>query len=194
MNYIEEIKKYTPINEQEKQDKKIFLEVIEKYKNKAITRECETAHLTSSSIILNEEHTKMLMIYHKIYDTWTWTGGHVDGDTDLLEVALKEAKEETGIKEFKIINGIKTLDILTVQGHIKKEKYVAPHLHLNIAYILEAKEQDELILNKEETKGIKWIDLKHVEKASGEKEIVYIFNKMLKKINLESVMLDVKEK
>jgi len=37
------------------------------------------------------------MIHHNIYKTWTWTGGHLDGEVDLLKLALKEANEETGI-------------------------------------------------------------------------------------------------
>lgn len=40
----------------------------------------------------------MLMVYHNIYDSWSWTGGHADGDEDVLHVAMKEAKEETGIQ------------------------------------------------------------------------------------------------
>ena len=55
------------------------------------------AHMTASSWIVNEDYTKVLMIYHNIYNSWAWTGGHADGDEDLLHVAVKEAREETGL-------------------------------------------------------------------------------------------------
>lgn len=44
------------------------------------------------------------MAYHNIYKSWAWTGGHSDGDSDLLNVALKEAKEETGLENLKVLS------------------------------------------------------------------------------------------
>ena len=44
------------------------------------------------------------MIHHNIYNSWSWTGGHADGDKDLLYVAIKEAKEETGVKNIKALD------------------------------------------------------------------------------------------
>ena len=59
------------------------------------------------------------MIYHKIYNSWAWTGGHNDGDTNFLRVALKEAQEETGLKNINVISDdIFSIDVLTVNGHI----------------------------------------------------------------------------
>ena len=70
------------------------------------------------------------MIYHNIYNSWAWTGGHADGDNDLLYTALREVKEETGIKNVKILNkDIFSLEAICVNGHIKREKYVSSHMH-----------------------------------------------------------------
>jgi len=96
MRFIEDIKNYKPYNEQEEKDKKLVEYYIDNFKD-ILTRENELAHLTSSAFILNKDKSKVLMIYHNIYDSWAWTGGHADGEEDLLVVALKEAKEETGI-------------------------------------------------------------------------------------------------
>ena len=53
------------------------------------------------------------MIHHNIYNSWGWTGGHADGDSDLIKVSIKEAKEETGIKEARPNNNdICSIDIL----------------------------------------------------------------------------------
>ena len=95
-----------------------------------LVRENEIAHMTSSGFIVNKDRTKVLMIHHNIYNSWGWTGGHADGDSDLIAVAIKEAKEETGIKNANpITNDICSIDILPVNSHIKKGKYVASHLH-----------------------------------------------------------------
>ena len=119
MNWIDDIKNYVPYNEQEKKDKELILNAISNYNN-ILDRECSIAHITSSGYIVNKSRTKVLMIYHKLYNSWAWTGGHADGDCDLLHVAIKEAKEETGLTNVTAVtNDILGLDVLNVNGHIK---------------------------------------------------------------------------
>ena len=92
--------------------------------------------MTASSWLLNATHDKVLMIYHNIYHSWAWTGGHADGDRDLLAVAKREAMEETGVTEIRAISeDIFSLEILTVDGHEKRGVYVPSHLHLNVSRI-----------------------------------------------------------
>ncbi|WP_455505301.1 NUDIX hydrolase, partial [Clostridium sp.] len=130
MNWIEDIKNYKPYNEQEAKDKDLILKCINLHDD-ILTRENTIAHITSSGYIVNKSRTKVLMIYHNIYKSWAWTGGHADGDSDLLHVAIKEAKEETGLKNVTpVMTNILGLDVLNVNGHIKKGKYVSSHLHL----------------------------------------------------------------
>ena len=126
------------------------------------------------------------MIYHKIYNSWAWTGGHSDGDRDLLNVAMKEAKEETGItKVTPISNDIYSLEIIIVDGHEKRGKYVGSHVHLNVTYLLEADENEKLHIKEDENSGVKWIPIDEVLEATSEpwvRDRVYakIINKMRK--------------
>lgn len=181
MSYIEEIKKYKPINEQEEKDKEIIIDFINKNEN-VLTRENEVAHVTSSGFIVNKNRDKVLMIHHNIYNSWGWTGGHADGDSDLLEVAIKEAKEETGIKNVKpVTNDICCIDILTVKSHIKRGKYVAAHLHLSVAYILEADECEELKIKEDENSGVKWIDIDKVLDITDEEHMKDVYSKLINK-------------
>ena len=94
---ITQISEYCPCNEQEQADKKNILAFLSENDN-AFLRENELAHMTASAWVVNHNRTKVLMVYHKIYDSWSWTGGHADGETDLLSVALREVTEETGIR------------------------------------------------------------------------------------------------
>ena len=96
MDYIQAIKNFEPMNEQEQNDKKLILKFIKK-NDDVLYRDNEYAHMTSSGLIFNEKLDKILMVHHNIYNTWSWTGGHADGEADLLKVAIKEAKEETSI-------------------------------------------------------------------------------------------------
>lgn len=188
MNWINEIKKYIPYNEQEKKDKDLILKSIATFDN-ILSRESNIAHITSSGYIVNKDRTKVLMIYHKLYQSWAWTGGHADGDSDLLHVAIKEAKEETGLKNVTpTSHEILGLDVLNVNGHIKNGEYISSHLHLSIAYLLEANEDDELIVNEEETNGVKWLPIDELSIHCNEPYIVESvydkFNKKIKELNL----------
>lgn len=188
MNWIESIKNYIPYNSQEAKDKDLIIECINKFNN-ILTRENLIAHITSSGYIVNKERSKVLMIYHNIYQSWSWTGGHADGDSNLLHVAIKEAKEETGLKNVTpITENILGLDVLNVNGHVKKGKYISSHLHLSIAYLLEANEEDELIINEEETNGVKWIPIDelhiHCTEDHMVKTVYSKFNKKIKELNL----------
>lgn len=182
MSYIEEIKGYNPINEQEANDKKVILDYIDKFYNDILTRENEIAHMTSSGLILNKSLDKILMIHHNIYKTWTWTGGHADGDSNMLKVALKEAKEETGVSHvLPLTEKIASIDIIPVYGHIKRGRYVSSHLHLNISYILIADENEELILNEDETSDVGWIEISDLPNYSNEPYLIEIYNKIINK-------------
>jgi 8-oxo-dGTP pyrophosphatase MutT (NUDIX family) len=182
MGWIQDIKDYIPYNEEEAQDKNVALLSIEQFDN-LLTRENPLIHTSSSGYIVNKDRTKVLMIHHNIYKTWCWTGGHADGDADLLHVAIKEAKEETGVENIRAITPeILSLDILEVIGHFKRGKYVSPHLHLSIAYLLEADEDDELKVKEDENSGVAWIPINEIHKYSNESNMIKLYEKFNEKI------------
>ncbi len=185
MKYLAEIKKYQPFNEQERVDKEMIISFIKKNSN-VLLRESSIAHLTVSSWIVNQHHNKILLAFHNIYNSWSWTGGHADGDSNLLNVALQEAKEETGIKTLKpLSNEIFSLESLCVNGHVKNGVYVASHLHLNITYLLEANDEEELHVKTDENKQVAWFSFDEALKAPNEEWMVdYIYKKLTDKLNL----------
>ena len=180
MKIIEEIKKYRPCNAQEQRDQALILDFLEK-NGDAFLRSNLLAHMTASSWIVNPERTKTLMVYHNLYDSWSWTGGHADGETDLLSVALREAREETGIEHVRPLSPeIFSLEVLTVDGHEKRGEYVPSHLHMNVTYLLEAEESDTLHVCREENSGVAWFTLEEALKASSEPWFV---ERIYKKLN-----------
>lgn len=188
MSLLKSIEKYMPANEQEENDKQVMLGYI-KNTSDYLTREKKIAHFTTSIWTVNKERTKTLMVYHNIYDSWSWIGGHADGEEDLAKVALRELKEETGVDYAVLVNkDIFSLEILTVDGHMKKGKYVPSHLHFNITYLAEAEEGQMLTVNEEENKDVKWFSFEDAIEASSEPwmvERVYkkLIGKMQRKIS-----------
>lgn len=183
MDLKTKIEKYKPYNEQEEKDKQIMLNCINTFEH-VLTRESELAHFTASSWAVNKERTKVLMVYHNIYQAWTWIGGHSDGEADLLKVAIEELKEETGVKKVvPIKEEIASLEVLTVDGHIKKDKYISSHLHLNLSYFLEVDEKEILHIKEDENSGVKWVPIEEVNQVSTEDWIKKnIYEKLNKKL------------
>jgi len=125
MPYITQIDAFQPRTDSERSDKQIILDTINLIGDAILYRKSQLAHMTSSGFILNPSMTKTLMVHHNIYQTWARSGGHADGDRDLIEIAIKEAKEETGIKTINpLIEDMLSLDILTVKGHGCTEKTI----------------------------------------------------------------------
>ncbi len=183
MKLQEQLEQYHPYNEQEERDKKVMLQLL-KTQPDIFARENEVAHFTASSWLLNREHTKVLMIYHNIYHSWAWTGGHADGEEDLLAVAIREAQEETGVKEIQTVDdAIFSIETLTVDGHEKRGRYVPSHLHLNVTYLLEADEAEVLRIKPDENSGVKWFLLEEALEACSEPWMVErIYKKLNKKL------------
>lgn len=180
MELREKIEKYKPYNEQEENDKKIMLKYIDSFDD-VLTRNNEFGHFTASAWVVNKERTKVLMIYHNIYKSWAWTGGHADGESNLLETAIRELKEETGVKNVKVLdNDIFSLEIVCVNGHVKRGKYVSSHVHLNLTYLLEVDGKEELKIKEDENKGVMWVNIEDVEKVSNEE---WIREKIYRKLN-----------
>ena len=169
MAIYEDISNYFPYNDQEAKDKKIILDFLDIYDD-AFYRSNLLAHMTASAWVINENHDKILMAYHKLYDSWSWLGGHCDGNENCLQVAIKEVKEESGIENVKpVMDDIFSLEILSVDGHIKNNDYVPTHMHLNITYLLQADDKQHLSIKEDENSDVAWFDIDEAVSKSNEK-------------------------
>lgn len=182
MGLLEDIQNYMPVNEQEERDKEVMLAYLQNHED-CFCRENLIAHFTTSIWTVNKERTKTLMAYHNLYDSWAWLGGHADGCKDLTKVAMKELEEETGVKNAHLVdNGILSLEVLTVDGHVKKGKYVPSHLHLNVTYMAEADEEEALVVKEDENQAVKWFTFEDAIKASTEPWMIeHIYKKLIAK-------------
>ncbi|AEB28804.1 ADP-ribose pyrophosphatase [Carnobacterium sp. 17-4] len=182
MNLKEQISHYVPYNIQEAKEQEVILKYMSMFEN-MLTRENEFAHFTASAWIVNPKHTKVLMAYHNIYQSWSWVGGHADGNANLLEVALKETTEETGLMNISpLSNTIYSLEILGVPSHMKKGAPIATHLHLNVTYLIEANENEQTVVNEDENSAIKWMKLEEAVEACTEPEMKIIYEKLNDKL------------
>lgn len=182
MNLRQQIEQYQPYNAQEIKDQEIILKYMDLFDN-LLTRENEFAHFTASAWVVNQDRTKVLMAYHNIYQSWSWVGGHADGNANLLEVALKETEEETGLQKIKPVSDeMYSIEILGVAAHEKKGQHIATHVHLNVTYLIEADENELLQIKPDENSDIGWFTLEDAIAASTEPEMKVVYKKLNEKL------------
>jgi len=175
------IQEYKPINEQEVIDKKAILQFLSRNSD-AFLRDNLVAHFTSSAIVLDKTFTKVLFIHHNLYNSWGWVGGHNDGDKDFLHVAIKEAKEETGVVNIvPFIDEPIGIDSIYVPNHIKKGKWVPDHLHMNLTFLLIADTSDTLHIKEDENSGVKWFEIEEALSIITEPRMLPIYKKLFNK-------------
>lgn len=176
----------TPQDSREEHDLQVMLQACEHHPD-VLCRSCADGHFTASAWICDQEHKQVLLVYHRIFDSWAWTGGHADGDPDLLHVALREAEEETGLREFHVLNtdvlssrekAPVSLEILKVKAHRRRGLFVPAHLHYNLTWLLEADATAPLRIKEDENSGVAWFFLDEVCAHCSEPQMQPIYAKL----------------
>ncbi len=178
--YLDDIRAYVPQSEAEAADKEQILYYVNSYPDTILFRENKAAHITASGFVVSPDGEWVLMAHHNIYKVWAWTGGHADGEADLLSVALREAREETGAEHIMPLSiSIASLEILPVWGHVKRGAYVPPHLHLNVSYLLTADRDGELKVREGENTKVAWLPADRLLELTNEWQMDEVYIKLL---------------
>lgn len=177
------LESYRPQDPREEADKALMLECCRLYGPSALTREALAAHITSSAFVMSPDREWVLMAWHNIYRSWAWTGGHADGDADLLAVALREAKEETGVVGLEPFGeGPASIEVIPVPRHQKRGREVAAHLHLNVSFLLLApREGQNLAVKPDENSGVRWLPARELSRWCTEADMLPIYQKLIER-------------
>lgn len=180
--YIDHIRAYAPQIPAEEADKAQILNYVNQFPETILTRENRLAHITASGFILSRDGKWVLMAHHNIYRVWAWTGGHADGERDLLAVALREAREETGAERIEPLSReIASVEILPVWGHMKRGEYVPAHLHLNVSYLLTADRDAHLTVREGENTRVGWLPADKLLELTCEWQMDEVYIKLLER-------------
>ena len=168
------LQKYNPTEIDEIKFKKDIILFI-KQNNHCFERTHKVGHITSSAWVLNKDRNQAILTHHAKLGDWYQLGGHCDGDPDILQVALKEAKEESGILNIEpIMNEIFDIDIHPIPKNSKEEA----HYHYDIRFLLQVKSDEDLQINRE-SKELLWVTQNLNDLPTSKRSVTRMFDKWI---------------
>ncbi len=137
-------------------------------------RTLQDGHVTGSAWIINPGRTHVLLIHHVKLNKWLQTAtGHCDGDADVLNVAMKEVLEETGLS----VRPVRTA-IFDIDNHpIPPRGNIPGHIHYDIRFLVTAEKDAEEMPGNHEVNSIRWIKLEEVYQYNNEDSIMRMVGK-----------------
>ncbi len=121
-------------------------------------RTCLTGHLTASAWVVDRERRRTLLTHHRKLNRWLQLGGHVDGNPDLAAAALREATEESGLADVRLVSA----DFFDLDRHRIPARGAEPeHWHYDVRFLFEADAAAPLVIS-DESHQLAWIELAQV--------------------------------
>jgi len=144
---------YHPTEQEEQMHRELVLSFVQE-EELCFERSLEKGHITASAWIVNKANTHALLMHHRKLHLWCQLGGHCDGDHDVLRVALREAKEESGICHIEpLLLGIFDVDVHAIPPY----QNIPEHKHYDIRFLLQV-QSNETGQKNEESEALLWVD------------------------------------
>lgn len=175
---LERLRAFVPLEERDADYRDQFVEFV-KSNPDCFERTLEIGHITGSAWIVNPNRERFLLTFHKKLGLWLQLGGHADGNPDVLEVAMREAREESGILGVLPLSGqIYDLDIHRIPEH----KGVSEHLHYDVRFVCVADDSAPLTIS-DESHDLRWLTAVEVLERTSEESILRMLRKTAKCIS-----------
>jgi 8-oxo-dGTP pyrophosphatase MutT (NUDIX family) len=167
---------YSPADQLEEEHKNRIALFVDEHE-KCFERSLDVGHVTASAWLLNNDQTKALLMHHTKLNLWVQPGGHCDGDSDALAVAIKEAQEESGISNIvPVCDQIFDVDVHFIPANSKQKG----HYHYDIRFLLQVI-GDEGFMQNHESKELRWVTKDRGLLPTTEQSVVRMFDKWLKR-------------
>ena len=140
-------------------------------------RSCRDGHVTGSAWIVSPDASWVLLTHHRKLGRWLQLGGHADGQPDPLQVALREAREESGLTRLDAISGAPNASggpplPLDVDVHLIPARGAEPaHLHHDIRYLVVADRTQDLVLS-DESHALRWVERARLTSLADEESLL----------------------
>jgi ADP-ribose pyrophosphatase YjhB (NUDIX family) len=171
---LTKLRDYRPYDQHEWDMYEILLRFVES-ESHCFDRRLQIGHVTGSAWIVDGTLSQALLTHHFKLDRWLQLGGHADGVPDILRVALREAREESGLEYVRPLSeAIFDVDVHPIPARGDEPR----HLHYDVRFLLEADAGAPLVISSE-SKDLAWIPLVDIAQVTSEQSIMRMTAKSL---------------
>jgi 8-oxo-dGTP pyrophosphatase MutT (NUDIX family) len=176
---LDKLTGYVPFDDREREAYERLVAFVRNHPD-CFERSLSVGHITGAGWLLNGAGDRVLLTHHKKLDKWLQLGGHADGDPDVLRVALREAREESGIEEIEPIS----TEIFDVDVHpIPAHNGVAAHFHYDVRFLLRTT-GDERFAVSDESHELAWVSPEELRDLTREESLARMQRKWIDRIDL----------
>lgn len=144
-------------------------------------RSHQKGHCTGSALIVNQTRDRVLLLFHPFLKRWLQPGGHADGNRDLLEVAHREAHEESGLPYHDIVPhalGAQNRVPLDLDIHLIPARNQEPaHYHYDLRFLFTSDSSLPLVPETPDLK-VEWVPLEQVQNRTDEESVLRMIRKI----------------
>jgi 8-oxo-dGTP pyrophosphatase MutT (NUDIX family) len=151
-------------------------------------RTCRPGHITGSAWIVSADRRRCLLAHHRKLDCWLQLGGHADGQAEVEQVALREAREESGMRGFDLVcvdGSLVPLDVdvhqIPARWHDDGRQLEDDHEHHDVRFLLIAHPGQEIQVS-EESHDLAWFPPDEVPQKTNEESVLRMLRKALELI------------
>jgi 8-oxo-dGTP pyrophosphatase MutT (NUDIX family) len=166
MQLAEVLERYVPLTDEESSDverlRKLVVEDADPW-----TR-ASALHVTGSAVVVHPPTRRVLLRWHDRMQAWLQVGGHADaGEVDPYAVALREAREETGLTDLAAWpDPVEPRVVQVAIVPVPAGKSEPEHEHGDIRYVL-ATERPESVVAESESAQLAWLDVEEAIQKVG---------------------------
>ena len=133
-------------------------------------------HVTGSAIVARPDGSTFLLVRHRKLGRWLQPGGHVDpADASVLDTAVREVREETGITDARAALAGRVLD---VDVHPIPARPDEPaHAHFDLRYLLTTAGHSPLAGAPDEVTAVAWLSFAEAVMAGADESLVRALRK-----------------
>lgn len=171
---IDQLENYGTLYPDELDTVRQFSDFVQCYAN-CFERTLLAGHVTGSAWLVNRAGTHVLLTHHRKLNKWLQLGGHADGNTDALTVALREAREESGIDTITpLATTLFDIDIHEIPARGSEPS----HYHYDARFALTATDTDDFIVS-EESHALEWIAIDNLSGKTRECSMLRMADKWI---------------
>ena len=172
---LDSLKIYRNHHEEESDLIERFIVFLEENVN-CFDRQNSIGHVTGSAWLLRPDHHCVLLTHHKKLNRWLQLGGHSDGESDTLRVAIREATEESGLTVRPLDKAIFDIDI----HEIPERENEPTHLHFDVRFLLETAGTDFVV--SLESNDLQWVKITDIDQYTDEGSMLRMRDKWLNRL------------